>query len=376
MKAPLFIKKFSTNSEHALQHLLRSKLHFAILPLIFALLKIFSAFWLLERLNEGNFISLFHGWDSYYYLSIASNWYPSKVVEIWAFFPFYPLCSRIVNLALHNLQLSMVSISFFAGVMWLPFYQSIAERYMNVDEAFTSTCIFASFPQVFLFTSVAYNESLFLFATLTAWLLYLRKKIFFACVLACLATLTKPYGILIVLPIFLGMLSRNRWNRIPFVLLPIVTILGWIWYNFIKTGDYFAFITAQEHWAGMPWQPINWFQGFLLPQLGIQPEIQATTPITPFSVYILLAPFVMIIACLIIMCFKYDWKLGIYGMAMLTTILSFGTPLSMPRFLPFIFPVWLNIKTRNFLITLVICAIFYIHSLAIWLLFSNNVWIG
>jgi Gpi18-like mannosyltransferase len=213
MKAPFFIKKFSTNSEHTLQHLLRSKLRFAILPLIFALLKIFSAFWLLERLNEGNFISLFHGWDSYYYMSIASNWYPSNVVEIWAFFPFYPLCSRIVNFAIYNLQLSMVFVSFFAGVMWLPVYQSIAERYMNAEKAFTSTCIFALFPQVFLFTSVAYSESIFIFTTLTAWFLYLRKKIFFACVLACLATLTKPYGILIVLPIFLGMLRRNRWNR-------------------------------------------------------------------------------------------------------------------------------------------------------------------
>ncbi|MCW4033198.1 MAG: hypothetical protein NWF08_07375, partial [Candidatus Bathyarchaeota archaeon] len=300
MKAPFFIKTFSTNSEHALQHLLRSKLRFATLPLIFALLKIFSAFWLFERLNEGNFISLFHGWDSFYYVRIASTWYPTMPSEIWAFFPLYPFCSYVVNLLLHNYLLSTATVSFLAGVMWLPIYQSIAERYMTKVEAFSSTCIFAIFPHIFIFTTVAYSESLFLFLTLATWFLYLRGRIFGSSILACLTTLTRPYGILIILPIFFGLLKKKLWKRIPLVTLPVFTLLGWMWYGFMKTGDFLVFLSAQEHWILMPWQPKNWLHGFLLPQFGIDTISQAISA-REYGVYMFLIPLIAIFACLILM---------------------------------------------------------------------------
>ena len=376
MRFSLFIKTSSVTLRLGADYLLRNRLRFILIPLVFVLLKIIGALWLSQRLDGRAFLSIFHGWDSFYYMSITSNWYPSMASEIWAFFPFYPFCSYLVNLVLYDIRLSMALISFLAGVMWIPIYQTIAERYMDVREAFTSTCIFASFPQVFLFTTIAYSEPLFLLTTLAAWLLYLRGRILGSCVLACFATLTRPYGILIVLPIFLGLLKRKFWKRVPLISLPIASLLGWFLYSFFKTGNYFAFLNAQEYWKGMPWQPKNWIQGFLLPQLGIEPTIQATTPLTPFSVYILLAPFIALTACLIIMSFKADWRLGFYGIGMFGMILYFGTPLSMPRFLPFIFPVWLYIKTRIGLIAFAICIIFYLHSLVIWYLFSQNIWVG
>ncbi|MCW3975991.1 MAG: hypothetical protein NWE86_07100 [Candidatus Bathyarchaeota archaeon] len=372
MKAYLSMEKFNKLRSGTI-YLLRSKLRFIIPLLIFFFLKIISAFLLLQRIEEKDFLSLFHGWDSFYYMSIATRWYPNTVVELWAFFPFYPYISRIINIVLHDVWLSTTVVSFISGVVWIPIYQSIAERYINAKESFFSTCMFASFPQVFLFTSVAYSESLFLLTTLVTWLLYLRGKILSSCISASLATLTRPYGILIILPILSGLLKRNLWKKSLLVFFPILTLLGWVWYNFIKTGDYFAFITAQEQWIGQPWQPGNWFREFFLPLLNIK---QPTHTMAPLAAYIFLIPFIVLTAYLIIMTFGIDWKLGVYGTAVFITALSIGTPLSAPRFIPFIFPLWLNIKTKKFIIAFTACVFFYLHAMVVWFLFTSNIWVG
>lgn len=375
MKIYFHFKTFHSILRSVLDSFLKNKFRLLLLPLVFVLLKIFSALWLTQRLDERDLISIFHGWDSFYYVRIASTWYPTMPSEIWAFFPFYPFCSYVVNLLLHNYLLSTAIVSFLVGLMWLPIYQSIAERYMTKVEAFSSTCIFAIFPHVFIFTTVAYSESLFLFLTLTTWFLYLRGRIFGSSILACLTTLTRPYGILIILPIFFGLLNKKLWKRIPLVTLPVFTLLGWMWYGFMKTGDFLVFLSAQEHWILMPWQPKNWLHGFLLPQFGIDTISQAISA-REYGVYMFLTPLIAIFACLILMSFEIDWKLGIYGFATLIVILLYGSPLSVMRFLPFIFPLWLNIKVRNLFIMLALCAFLYLHSLIIWFMFSNNVWIG
>jgi hypothetical protein len=76
------------------------------------------------------------------------------------------------------------------------------------------------------------------------------------------------------------------------------------------------------------------------------------------------------------MTFEIDWKLGVYGAAVFITSLSIGTPLSAPRFIPFIFPLWLGIKTQKFIIAFTICVFFYLHAMVVWFLFTSNIWVG
>lgn len=353
----------------------KGKSRLIIVPLIIVLLKIFGAFWIFQRLDLDNFLSLFHGWDSYFYVYLTSNWYPNQASELWAFFPLFPLFSYLINLLVHNFQLSVAIISLVAGIMWIPIYQLIAEEYMPVKEAFSSTCIFAFFPQIFLFTTVAYSESIFLFTSLSAWLFFIKEKYLRSCLLACFATLSRPYGILITLPLILGLLKRKLWIKITFASLPIFALLGWIWYSYIKTGDYLAIATSQEQWTGMPWQPTSWVQGFLMSQIGIE-SLSQTIGEREYGVYSFLVPLIAIIACLVMMSFEVDWRLGIYSIAVYTIIMIFGTPLSLMRFLPFIFPIWLRIRMKSFSITFAICTVLYIHGLLIWYMFSRNIWIG
>jgi hypothetical protein len=353
----------------------RGKLRFVLPVFAFALLKIVGALWLLRRIGGGrDLVSVFHGWDSLYYMNIASSWYPNKISELWAFFPLYPYLSSLANLILRDVWLSTAFVSFIFGVFWLPLYQSISERYVDVDEALVSTLMFASFPQAFLFTTVAYSESLFLFTTLATWLLYLRGKTFGACVVACFATLTRPYGIAIVLPIFLDLLRRRGWMKLPLVSLPVASLSGWLWYSFMKTGDYLARQSAaQKFWVGQPWQLDNWMQE-LFPLLGLEPASRMIG--TPIVGYVFLVPFTALAGYLIFRSFDLDWLLGIYGITMLAAILSIAAPLSSARLISLIFPLWLNIKTKNPLIALAVCAFFYLHGLVIWLLFTSNVWVG
>lgn len=373
MKVSLLTKEFYAILRLSIKYFWQSRLRFILLPSVFILLKIIGTMWLAQRFSERGFLSFFHGWDSGWYIAVASSWYPPVASEKWAFFPFYPICSYLVNLILHDIRLSTALISLIVGIAWIPIFQAIAEKYMDTREAFTSTFIFALFPQVFLFTTIAYSESIFIFTTLTSWFLFLRRNTSGSCVFASFATLSRPYGILIILPIFLGLVSKRLWKKIPLISLPIATFLGWILYSFVKTEDYLAFITAQKHWIGLG-QPVNWFREFLLPQFA---SAQYTyTYMHPLTMSYYLLPFIAIVAYLVIMSFEVDWRLGIYGMTALTTILYFGTPISVSRFLPFIFPIWLNTKIRNPFILIALCVFFYLHALVIWYLFCSRVWMG
>jgi len=119
---------------------------------------------------------LFHGWDSAWYIKIAKTGYSYPA---YAFLPAYPFMIRIAYLLIGDWILSSFIVSFLLGVAAVPMFQLLAENYMSKDQAAIVTLVFALFPPVFFFTSIAYTESLFLVATIGTWLFLFKEEMVF-----------------------------------------------------------------------------------------------------------------------------------------------------------------------------------------------------
>ena len=199
-------------------------------------LKIYGAVWIYQKfLQNGVFqtrwmgifnaplvpkwLYLFVAWDTSWYVGLAHFYTIGHT-----FFPGYPLLIKMFGSVVSNYWTAAIVLSIVLGFALLPVFQGIAESYMSKGEALGSTLIMGSFPYVFVYTTVAYSESLFLFSVLAAWYCYLKGKMCPASLFAVLATFTKTYGVLIVLPMLLDAVTHRRWRRIPLILVPAILV--------------------------------------------------------------------------------------------------------------------------------------------------------
>ena len=191
-----------------------------------------------EEIDQGSrWLYLFMGWDSSWYLSIIAKGYAFSS-QSYAFFPGTPLFSWLINLILRSPALAFVVFSSIAGVLWIPFYQLVAEEYFERGKALKFTLVYAFFPLVFLFTTVAYSEGLFLLTTLAAWYLFKKKKLLPSMISASIAVISRPAGILILLPIAMEMLKPNlrlshvklEWRKFLYLAIPLFSFFSWLLY--------------------------------------------------------------------------------------------------------------------------------------------------
>lgn len=336
---------------------------------------------LLENSNgTANWAYTFVGWDSAWYLSIMTRGYGFSP-QSYAFSPILPFLGRIFNLLIQSPVISIAVCSLVFGVLWIPFYQLLAEKYMNKQAALGSALIFALSPYVFLFTTLVYTEGLFLFFTLSAWHLFKKGKIKFAVGLAAVSALTRIVGVVLVLPMLFVSLIKKGARRIywvAFSLLPIVALLSWLAYCQLTANDFLAFMHATE-WSSLHTLRTLFFEG--LPQNGFnvfQTAFQ-NSPAPP----VWLAPFA-VVAALVIPPFliyktaKIEKSLAIYSLVCYVWILMFGALISMPRYISVLFPLWIPLtaklsmnKKSTFLLGVAL-AVSFIISLSLWVDFLNG----
>ncbi len=150
----------------------------------------------LQNAGLERFPLVFLGWDSAWYLSIMERGYAFSL-QSYTFSPGLPFLGGLLNAALQNQLVSIAIPSLVFGVLWLPLYQLVAERYMSKQTSLASTLLLAFSPYLFLFTTVAYAEGALLFFTLASWYMFKKGKVAYAAVLASAATLTRIVGIVL-----------------------------------------------------------------------------------------------------------------------------------------------------------------------------------
>ena len=100
--------------------------------------------------------------------------------------------------------------------------------------------------------TLAYTESLFLLLAVAAFLAAETRRPWLAGLFITLATLTRPTGILLLLPLVVLYMQRDGWRPtrawVPLVLAPLA-MLGWYGYLWWLTGDPMASFHAQAYWV-------------------------------------------------------------------------------------------------------------------------------
>jgi Gpi18-like mannosyltransferase len=337
-----------------------------------------------EFLSQTNkWLFLYIGWDSAWYISIITKGYQFSN-QSYAFFPGVVIFVRFFQNVFRNSLLSTFIITFVFGCIWVPVYQAVAERYMNKRKAFMSTLLFAFFPYVFLFTSVVYTEGLFLFFSLLTWRYFERREMNKALVYASISTLIRPVGFLIAIPIFLYNLqvSKETKNLLPIIkgLAPFITLFGWFLYCKLATGNWLASMNTSE-WNEM-YTLYTWATKIL-------PEFEQEAfafpikwlnlhPFTPFFIIF----FIVLMPLTLPDLLRQDKFSGIYSITYSASILIIGTVLSYPRFLSFLFPIWVYWSKKllqnngSVKLSIILILIFFLISLELWQGFISGVFIA
>lgn len=138
-------------------------------------------------------------WDAAHYATIATSGYTQPAQS--AFYPLFPLLIRLATpLALGDPLLAGIALANLCAFGALVFFRGLAERELGPRRARRALLCFALFP-VGIFLAAGYSESLFLLLSLAAFLAMGQGKWLAAGGLAALATLTRPVGVLLVIPL-------------------------------------------------------------------------------------------------------------------------------------------------------------------------------
>jgi hypothetical protein len=326
----------------------------------------------------------FVGWDSAWYLSIMTRGYGFSP-NSYAFSPGFPIFSWVLSLIFGNPVVSAALCGLVFGILSVPFFQVVAESYISKQKALGLTLLFALSPYVFLFTTVAYSEGLFLFFTLGAWYLFKKGKAVAASGLAAISVLARFVGALLVLPMCLMSVRKNGARRIrwvAFILFPVAAMLSWLAYCQVAANDFLAFGHATE-WNGLytvrtlllEGLPKNGFSVF---QTALQNTAAPLNWLSPFAVVVAIAvpPFLIYLVA------KMEKSLAIYALITYVWILMFGALASVPRYISTLFPLWLPLASRlstskkSIVFLGIASVVSLIISVSLWFDFLNGLFVA
>lgn len=191
-------------------------------------------------------------WDSEFYLSIALSGYddpqvravsppalPSQTLSLnYAFFPVYPYLMRFVAQPFSLLGLNPIAAATSAGLLisslgtlagMIALYDLLSE--LGAATALRSVFYLITFPTSF-FLGQVYTEGLFIGLSFSCLALLKRRQWTQASLLAAIATLTRPVGVMLLLPLLWSWMQekprRSSRRLIEFtLLLPLLVHLLW-----------------------------------------------------------------------------------------------------------------------------------------------------
>lgn len=225
------------------------------------------------------FLDMWYRWDSGWYLNIIKNGYQGiqELGDAHAFFPLFP---SLVRTILNFLPVSWRSDSVilllglgvanlcFVGGMWL-LARLINELYDSGKVANYTAMTLAFFPTSYIF-STFYPESLFLILSVATYYFIIKERWYLVIILSVLLTLTRPTGVLILVPLAIELITRSKYKWGPAVAmlttLVAFTYVGqsaivaqqawgkaitWPWETLLNPTHFIGYITSIDKWVSL-----------------------------------------------------------------------------------------------------------------------------
>ncbi len=225
-------------------------------------------------------VNMWSRWDAGWYLSIAKNGYsyhPDAQSSV-NFAPLYPLLMRGMALLLGRVDnegclIGGILVSNLALLSALYYLVSLARIDFDTETAARAGLYLLVFPTSF-FLSAVYPESLFLALVLAAFYYARKDRWGLAGSAGALAALTRPHGVLILVPLLLEYgtqrnfkLGRGSLRALALGLIPM-GFLVWVALLYRISGDPWLFLKTQSAWGrsiAAPWNVLaNFFDGPLV----------------------------------------------------------------------------------------------------------------
>jgi hypothetical protein len=307
--------------------------------------------------------AVFQQFDASYYLSIASHGYVAAAANNLAFFPLYPSLIRALGFLTGSDLIAGLVISTVSFVLALVLLHRLTELELGSRAADATVLLLAFAPLSFFFTAI-YTESVFLLLSVAAVLAARRERWALAGILAGLATLTRPTGILLVVPLVIlrlkgqrGVKGRRRLDRqLAWALSPVVALGGYLTILAANGFSWLAPFRVEAFWHRVTVGPVTGIASAVVTAVNSAAEIVVhggpivgPTPagiFTPNAECVLLLLVLVIAVVFLVSCFRrLPLEYGAYGAAVLVMCVSspaVGQPLvSFDRYVLTIFPLWM-----------------------------------
>jgi hypothetical protein len=205
------------------------------------------------RVSDVPLLASLSSWDGFYYLDIAQRGYAVGPVNgpypNTVFFPLYPVLIRVVHdLTGIDWVVAAVVLSNVALAASVAVFARLGAAVVGPRGLLAAVLLcFAPGGTAF---SMVYADSLFLLASIGSFLAVERGSVRWAGVLYAIATLSRPVGILLGLPLLILAL-RRRGRRIDLLALAggPAALLAFAAYQGLAVGDPLAFVNGQAAWS-------------------------------------------------------------------------------------------------------------------------------
>lgn len=292
-------------------------------------------------------LDMWKRWDAQGYLRIADRGYvgaPSPNADDpfdIALFPLFPLAVHVVSLAVQNLVLSALVVSFAASVGAGYFLFRLVA--LDADEAAAWRAVFLlfSFPTAY-FLAAPFTEALFLFAVLASVYAARTGRWAGSGVAGALATGTRMTGIALAPALLVEVFARrtgvrDRVRRLAWISVAGCGLLIYLAINYFVHGDPLWFIEVQRtHWSNQlvpPWEPVR---GAIVSLLAGGNDDMMTFIFRGRVAGVLVA-----LPLLVLAVGRLRLPDLLYGWASFVLILSSSWLISLPRYLLVLYPLFI-----------------------------------
>jgi Mannosyltransferase (PIG-V) len=304
--------------------------------------------------DSQKFAEIFAAWDSGWYFDIAQRGYyyrPDGESSI-AFFPLYPMLIRAVAWPFGSTERAIWGAGIFVScatfALALLALHDLARKLAGDRAIARRTVLYvAVFPFSLFFTRV-YAESLFLLTSVLAISRAYDGRWSHAGVWGAAATLARPNGILVAIPLVLLAIGQLRLApatlraRFAWLLLPPFAFAGYCAFVYTLSGDPLAWLSAQSHWAyslgHAPWQQLLKMVDRLV-EHGLYGYF-FVTPMAPFRLLHGIAAFAFL-ALTPAVFRRFGAPLGSYVLVSLLVPLSASALEGVGRYASVLFPVFI-----------------------------------